>query len=757
MPSPTPSSSDADRNLLFGVLALQAGLIATEQFIEACTLWSTRKTVPLADLLVARGWILPEDKHHLDYLLDRNLRKHGGDASATLGALPPALKDSLVTLQDADIQRSLSSGSPSTSAPLLSTLDWLPEALPRYQRSHLHATGGIGRVWFTQDRQLGRAIALKELRPDKADDPGTVARFLREAQITGQLEHPGVVPVYEVACGPAAGQPFYTMRFVRGRTLAEAARVYHRERPAAGANSLELLALLSAFVAVCNTVAYAHARGVIHRDLKGQNVVVGDFGEVVVLDWGLAKIVGRPEGEGEAPPVTLPHGGSADADLTVHGQMLGTPGYMAPEQAAGRLEAIDYRTDVYGLGAILYEILTGRPPFTGSSREEVLRKVRDEEPLPPCRLWPAAPPALEAACLRALAKATADRYPSPSALAREVQHWQELQRRQAEDALKQANAELARSNEQLKQLAADLEERAASELRAHQELLEVQQRQVAQAEQLARLGRMVAGVTYEIQNPLSAAVKDITSLQRDTGALCELIRLYQQAEESPLEHRAEAHHCVRLFTERIDLPARMRSTEDLLTRSRNSLLHIRQIIKDFREFGNLDESPRAEVDLNAAIEPAVNIARSRTQRLAVQLEVELTPVPPVQCYPAEVNQVVLNLLNNAIDACASGGRVTLRTCPGPEGLEIHVLDTGPGIDPTIRDRIFDPFFTTKPSGLGRGLGLSISSVIVRKHGGRIEVESVPGQGAQFVVRLPLRPPEEATRLAGPNGGAVIPQ
>jgi PAS domain S-box-containing protein len=159
-----------------------------------------------------------------------------------------------------------------------------------------------------------------------------------------------------------------------------------------------------------------------------------------VLDWGLAKVVGRPEGEADAPALTLDEAWAEGSGHTVQGQTLGTPAYMAPEQAAGRPDLIDRRTDVYGLGAILYEILTGRPPFTGSGTAEVLRKVREEEPVPPRQLFPDVPPALEAVCLRALAKRPADRPAAAAELAREVQGWQEFERRQAEEALRKSEA-----------------------------------------------------------------------------------------------------------------------------------------------------------------------------------------------------------------------------------------------------------------------------------------------------------------------------
>ncbi len=191
---------------------------------------------------------------------------------------------------------------------------------------------------------------------------------------------------------------------------------------------------------VCNTVAYAHSRGVLHRDLKAQNVVLGDFGEVEVLDWGLAKLVDSTELPVPEASVGACPGEPAESGMTSPGDLIGTPANMAPEQAGGELGRIDCRTDVYGLGSILYEILTGEPPFAGPDAREVLRKVRDEEPTPPSRLWTDVPAALESACLRALAKLPADRFASAGELAQEVQQWQEVERKQAEDALRTSEA-----------------------------------------------------------------------------------------------------------------------------------------------------------------------------------------------------------------------------------------------------------------------------------------------------------------------------
>jgi PAS domain S-box-containing protein len=424
---------DTDRNLLIGVLVLQAGWIDSKQFVEACTIWTTRKEVALVDLLLERGWILAGDVAHIEYLLERKLTQHGGDTKATIAAVSDDVKRYLASLDDPEVQQSLTHVSqPEYLNPTITmTLDIAPKSPQRYMLTHLHAVGGIGRVWVARDTHLGRLIALKELRPDKAGNEATCNRFVKEARITGQLEHPGIVPVYELAQRPDTQEPFYTMRFVKGPTLTEAAQAYHQRRATSKVDSLEFLALLNGFVTVCNTIAYAHSRGVIHRDLKGANVLLGDFGDVVVLDWGVAKLVDRSDEEPNTAFILDQD--ASEAGLTVQGQAVGTPAHMAPEQAAGRLDLINRRTDVYGLGTILYEILTGQPPFLGSDISDVLRKVLNQEPIPPRMLWPQVPPPLESACLRAMAKNAEDRYSSASDLAEEVQRWQEVQRKEAEE------------------------------------------------------------------------------------------------------------------------------------------------------------------------------------------------------------------------------------------------------------------------------------------------------------------------------------
>ena len=301
------------------------------------------------------------------------------------------------------------------------------ETRDRYSRTHLHAKGGIGQVWLAVDGELGREVALKELRPDQEGGPLAWSRFVNEARITGQLDHPGIIPVYELSVRSEGSGPFYTMRFVRGKTLDRAIREYHAKRRSGRADPLDLAALLTAFVSLCNTVGFAHSRGVIHRDLKGQNVVLGDFGEVILLDWGIAKLVGSADPTaGDRFQVGAPVvAGEADLadEATLQGQVIGTPSYMAPEQAEGRIDAIDARTDVYGLGAILYEILAGKVPYEGNTIRETLRKVTEGPPDSPRLVNPEVPRALEAICRRAMAQRPVDRYPAALALAEDVKRW----------------------------------------------------------------------------------------------------------------------------------------------------------------------------------------------------------------------------------------------------------------------------------------------------------------------------------------------
>jgi tetratricopeptide (TPR) repeat protein/tRNA A-37 threonylcarbamoyl transferase component Bud32 len=410
---------DVDRNLLFGVIALQDDLIDETRFADVCAGWAVRMQVPLADLLVERGWLTAEERREVERKLERKVRKHKGDVRASLGAVAGGdVRDALRAVEHPAVRNSLRDLPPAAGYVLVETVVRPSEGQrSRYSLTRLHAEGGLGKVWVARDGDLNREVALKEIRTEQAANPEAWRRFLKEAQITGQLEHPNIVPVYELTRRPEDDQPFYTMRLVRGQTLRAAIADHHRRRGRGPADPLELQKLLGAFVHVCQAIGYAHSRGVIHRDLKPDNVVLGGFGEVIVLDWGLARMVDRPDDD--APEVNL----SAEATTRETVGTVGTPAYMAPEQAEGRHDLVDTRTDVYGLGAILFETLTGRPPVDGETTAEVLQRVASGS-IPGARaVEPTVPRALDAVCSRAMARSRSDRYATALALAEDVQRW----------------------------------------------------------------------------------------------------------------------------------------------------------------------------------------------------------------------------------------------------------------------------------------------------------------------------------------------
>jgi PAS domain S-box-containing protein len=304
---------------------------------------------------------------------------------------------------------------------------------------------------------------------------------------------------------------------------------------------------------------------------------------------------------------------------------------------------------------------------------------------------------------------------------------------------KEAEKQLSLAYRQAQEIAGNLEQAVESERRAHHELKRTQSRLV-QSEKLIALGRMVAGVAHEINNPLTFLTNNFVVLERDVLALRDLLARYQQADDTLREHQPELFRTLTDQAGAIDLPYIKSNLDGLFNRSREGLKRIQQIVKDLRYFARLDEGDLHEINLNTGIESTINIVRGQASKKKVELLVDFGNLPLVTCYPAKINQVVLNLLINAVDACGDNGKVTVRTGIGDRGVEIHVIDTGCGIPPAIRDRIFDPFFTTKPPGKGTGLGLSISHGIVEDHGGTIVVESTPGQGTHFTVTLPLRPP-----------------
>src|SRR6266851_4397811 len=295
----------------------------------------------------------------------------------------------------------------------------------RYRVLRLHARGGLGEVHLARDEALHREVALKFMQKPCARDANSRSRFLWEAEITSRLEHPNIVPVYALG-QDADGHPFYAMRFIRGETLQEAIQRFHaaeKSRRDSGQRSLAFRELLSRFVAVCNTIAYAHSRGVLHRDVKPDNILLGKYGETLLVDWGLAKPFTGSASEPSSSEEPLHPNAGGDTERTQLGEVIGTPVYMSPEQAVGEWQVVGPASDIYSLGATFYVLLTGQSPFEGGHVGEVLAKVRRGDFLPPRQRKKEIPRALEAICLKAMALKPEERYATALELSAELEHW----------------------------------------------------------------------------------------------------------------------------------------------------------------------------------------------------------------------------------------------------------------------------------------------------------------------------------------------
>jgi serine/threonine protein kinase/tetratricopeptide (TPR) repeat protein len=431
---PDANRDEVSRALLFGLLALQNGLVDRQSLLDALASWLADRGGQLGDRLVGRGAVSSTMRDVLAVMVDAHISHHGGSPERSLAALSSlgSIREDLARLADPGLDASLSAAVSDLTAPYgdpdppgEAPGAGLPIGAGRFRILRFHDRGGLGEVYLARDEEVRREIALKQIRQDFADHPQGRARFLLEAEITGGLEHPGIVPVYGLGSHPD-GRPFYAMRFIKGDSLKQAIARFHDGPGAAadvGARTTALFELLRRFLDVCNAVAYAHSRGVLHRDLKPGNVMLGPFGETLVVDWGLAKATGRPDpalGAGIEP--LRPEAGS-DLKGTAAGSIVGTPGFMSPEQALGDLDSLGPGSDVYSLGATLYTLLTGRPPFGDSDPKTFMdRLLRGDFPTPrSVRPWIA--PALESICLKAMAFRPEDRYQSPRTLAEDLERW----------------------------------------------------------------------------------------------------------------------------------------------------------------------------------------------------------------------------------------------------------------------------------------------------------------------------------------------
>lgn len=426
------SNANNDRNLLYGILALQMDFIGRDALIAGMNAWVLEKHRSLADLLEERGAPAKADRSLLEALVARHVEAHGGDPAqslATLSSVDWLRADLAAVRTDPDVEASLARLKSSSTEEAASRFDGRgadstdPVGL-RYRVLRFHAKGGLGEVYVAKDLELHREVALKQIQERHGDSPETRSRFLLEAEITGGLEHPGIVPVYGLGRF-SDGRPYYAMRFIKGDSLREAIGSFHRDETAPktlGERTLRLQKLLRRFLDVCDAIAYAHSRGVLHRDIKPGNIMVGPFGETLVVDWGLAKVIGTRESGGEA---TLRPPSASDSADTLAGSAVGTPQYMSPEQASGRPDQVGRAGDVYSLGATLYCLLVGKAPIEDESGDvaDMLARVRRGEFPAPRRISPTIPRPLEAICLKAMSLRPEDRYPSPRALGEDIERW----------------------------------------------------------------------------------------------------------------------------------------------------------------------------------------------------------------------------------------------------------------------------------------------------------------------------------------------
>lgn len=423
--SSSVSVSRQEEDVALAAELMSSGLLSEREVTAAVADWSIYGHISLAQHLTSRRLITSEQ---LEALTQRSKRRvDRARESVAGGSAMPVGNESmlLATLERLDGSGRVAKLLGVTVAARVGEQE-MRVMEGRYELIRKLGQGGLGRVWLARDVNLNRYVALKEIS-HMAGSSHVIQRFKNEAEITGRLDHPSIVPIYQLGEDLATQRVFYTMRFLGRSTLQDAVVEYHERREDGDEDPMLLRQLLTAFVNVCHAIGYAHSRKVIHRDLKPENVVIDSFGQVIVIDWGLAKVVDETTVESLMDSVAL-----GSTDRTSEGQVMGTPLYMAPEQAAGRLDELDYRTDIYGLGAILFAIITGFAPHEKTQKESadsgvgargMITAIASGATPSAFEVHAEADPALEAICGKAMSRRRYARYQNATQLADDVQRW----------------------------------------------------------------------------------------------------------------------------------------------------------------------------------------------------------------------------------------------------------------------------------------------------------------------------------------------
>jgi len=454
---------NAEHNLIFAGLGLQLGIIAKDKVIRAFTEWLFDKARPLGEILVHQKAITPEQRKTLESAVEAHIQQEGGEqkALASLNHVKD-LESDLDHLADNDLNQSLdgavtqrklmgldvlftqSHDSISSSTNIKGTFSG-PEGkqTDRFERQHFLDSGNLGEVFFAKDTELNRTVVTKYIRPEMSGDTFKQALFHLEGEVTGSLEHPSVVPVYGLG-KDTKGRLYYAMRYIRGKKLSRVIAEYHRKE--AGLKEEALTGLLQNFQAVCLAIEYAHSKGVLHCDIKPDNIMIGDYGEVFVVDWGLVVVCGDVKSPSEIqqmktldPGVIPPYKPSELASSGLHEQqggsrrgVGGTPAYMAPEQFTATMSEdislVTPKTDIYALGSTLYHILTGKAPHLPKegikeSPDAFYFRITTGMIPPPREKDASIPKLLEQIVLKAMQVKPVDRYASARELAEDIKRY----------------------------------------------------------------------------------------------------------------------------------------------------------------------------------------------------------------------------------------------------------------------------------------------------------------------------------------------